>query len=214
MENKGSGLSGETFSVWRGPDAEETKEGCRGENMEREKPGERELQVLLVCCLVLSLASSAVAGEWGLFVGAGGGNCESVTGDVSLQHRFEPLYESSGLMLYPAVELSVHVWRHSSDEETLGGTLAGGFVLVFPREGAWRPYVSATLGGSFLSDDDFGSHDLGGIFQFRSKGALGIQFGRDYRHSIQVDAAHFSNAGFHDRNSGFNMFGCSYGFRF
>ena len=60
----------------------------------------------------------------------------------------------------------------------------------------------------------FASHSLGCNFQFRTKGSAGIRFGESYRHDVQVDVAHFSNAGLNNHNSGFNTYGVSYGFRF
>ena len=48
---------------------------------------------------------------------------------------------------------------------------------------------------------------------FYGNGA-GIRFGESYRHDVQVDVAHFSNAGLNNHNSGFNTYGVSYGFRF
>ena len=68
------------------------------------------------------------------------------------------------------------------------------------------------LGG--LSDNKIASHSLGCNFQFRTKGSAGIRFGESYRHDVQVDMAHFSNAGLNNHNSGFNTYGVSYGFRF
>ena len=55
---------------------------------------------------------------------------------------------------------------------------------------------------------------LGCLFQFRSKGSVGLRFGDMFRHSIQFDVAHFSNAGLGSHNSGFNTYGLTYGFRF
>lgn len=167
-----------------------------------------------VLVLILVTACSASAGDWSLYAGAGGGNCKTVTGDMSLRYTFEALYGNEALEIRPLVEGSGVYWHHDADDDEWGGGLSGGFRMVFFRDGQWMPYVSGTFGAFLISDDEFGSHNMGGGFQFRSKGALGIQFGEAYRHSVQVDAAHFSNAGIYDENSGFNTFGITYGFRF
>ena len=174
-------------------------------------PSGRALSALLA---VLCMISSARAGDWWLFVGAGRGNCESVTSDVGLRRMFSPLYKSEAMVLAPLVETSAMLWRHNSEEEAWGGGASAGLMLILYREGFWRLYLSGTVGGFVLSEDEFGTHDMGGLFQFRSKGSLGVQLGEKFRHSLQLDAAHISNAGIYDRNSGFNTFGISYGFRF
>lgn len=176
----------------------------------------RSAKVLSALAVVLSMAAHAhaEAGDWWMFVGAGRGNCESVTGDVGVRRTFSPLYEGETWELTPLAEVSAMLWHHNSDENVWSGGVSVGLLLIVYREGAWRPYASGTVGGFLLSDDEFGTHDMGGRFQFRSKGALGIQFGESFRHSLQLEAAHISNAGIYDRNSGFNTFGVSYGFRF
>ena len=70
------------------------------------------------------------------------------------------------------------------------------------------------LGGLMCRGVSAASHSLGCNFQFRTKGSAGIRFGESYRHDVQVDVAHFSNAGLNNHNSGFNTYGVSYGFRF
>ncbi len=174
----------------------------------------RAVRVLSAFFIALCMVSSAEAGDWWVFLGAGGGNGESVTGDVGLRRTFSPLYENDAMALSPLAEVSASVWRHDADDEIWSGGASVGLLLVFYREGCWRPYASATVGGVVLSGDRFGTHDMGGRFQFRSKGVLGVQFGEDFRHSLQLDAAHISNAGIYGSNSGFNVFGVSYGFRF
>ena len=156
----------------------------------------------------------AQAGNWSLWTNVGAGDSSSITGDITLRYAFSPLYQNSSIKLRPLGEASAVYWQHETDNDEWGGGLSVGLQLVFFRNGSWRPYFSGVIGGFLVSDNDFGSQHLGGVFQFRSKAALGFQFGQDFKHRIQIDAAHFSNAGIYDRNSGFNTFGISYGFRF
>ncbi|MDE5681108.1 MAG: acyloxyacyl hydrolase [Mailhella sp.] len=105
---------------------------------------------------------------------------------MTLRKTFDCIYENDMFFLYPLAEVSLHYWRHSSDADDFGGTLAGGGTAVFKRDGIWRP----------------------------SKIGAGIQFGENFRHSVQFDFAHFSNAGINDHNSGINTCCVSYGFQF
>lgn len=174
----------------------------------------RSAKVLPALVVALGMTASAEAGDWWMLFGAGLGNCESVTGDVGVRRTFSPLYEGESWELTPLAEVSAMLWHQNSEENVWSGGVSAGLMMTAHREGVWRPYVSGTVGGFLLSDDEFGTHDMGGRFQFRSKGALGVQFGEAFRHSLQLEAAHVSNAGIYDENSGFNTFGMSYGFRF
>lgn len=176
-------------------------------------------KIALFAFMVMSLAmvrpASSLANDWWIFVGAGTGTEDAAVGDLTLRTTFDFFnYENDWISIQPLAELSLNYWHHNSDDEILGGTLSGGLLLVFPREGWWRPYISGTFGGSFQGGTSIGTHDLGQHFQFRSKAALGVQFGETFRHSLQIDAAHFSHAHMNNDNDGFNMFMVSYGFRF
>lgn len=171
-------------------------------------------KIFLCLFIFIGAPSHALAGDWWLFASTGGSNCGAVTADLTVRRTFDSIYDNDTLSIFPLVELSVNYVRRSSDIDFWGGTLSGGGLAVFNREGAWRPYVSATFGGAFLSETRFYYKNFGISFQFRSKGAVGIQFGEDFRHSIQADFAHFSNGGINAHNSGINTYCISYGFRF
>lgn len=173
-----------------------------------------KLVSFLLFFLLLGLPCSAFCGEWWVFAGAGLGDSDSSVGDITLRRTFDSVYENDTLMLLPLAEVSVNYWHHNSEDNLFGGTLSGGLWMIFRSEQSWRPYLSATVGGSLISENNIGSKRLGQSFQFRSKGAVGIQFGQDFRHSLQVDFAHYSNGGMNDDNTGFNAFAVSYGYRF
>ena len=171
-------------------------------------------KIFLVLCLCCFIPSQAFSGEWWLFASVGTGDCKSAVIDMTLRKTFDCIYENDMFFLYPLAEVSLHYWRHSPDADDFGGTLAGGGTAVFFFFCMWRPYLSAAFGGSFLSDTRFDDKNFGMSFQFRSKAGAGIQFGENFRHSVQFDFAHFSNAGISDHNSGINTYCVSYGFRF
>ena len=112
----------------------------------------------------------------------------------------------------PILEAPGVYWQNTCD--SIAGGLSFGLIVNFWREGSWHPYISGSIGGFILPNNRMGSHDLGCNFRFRTKGSLGISLGQERRHGVQVDVAHFSNAGLGSSNSGFNVFGVSYGFRF
>lgn len=172
------------------------------------------LCVMAVCCLAVYHADYAQANDWWIFVGAGTGTEDAAVGDLTLRTTFDSFYENDWVSVQPLAEISLNYWHHDSDDEIVGGTLSGGLLVVFQREGWWRPYVSGTFGGRMQGGHIIGTHDLGQSFQFRSKAAVGVQFGETFRHSLQLDAAHFSHAHMNNDNDGFNMFMVSYGFRF
>ena len=174
----------------------------------------RKVLPILVVCVVLIWAIPASAGWWEFQANVGGGDSETVTAGLSVRHVFEPLYENNTLELRPLVEGSGDFWKHNTDDDEWCAGVAGGLLLVFLRDGCWRPYLSGAFGAFLISDDEFADRAMGGLFQFRSKGAFGIQFGADFRHSIQIDAAHYSNGSIYDENKGFNSYGVTYGIRF
>lgn len=172
------------------------------------------LFAVMLFSIVMFRADDAQANDWWIFAGAGIGTEDGSVGDLTLRTTFDSFYDNDWFSVQPLAEFSLNYWHHDSDDEILGATLSGGLLLVFQREGWWRPYISGTFGGSFQGGHTIGTHDLGQSFQFRSKGALGVQFGETFRHSLQVDAAHFSHAHMNNDNDGYNMFMVSYGFRF
>ena len=170
-------------------------------------------QLLLTAAVLCLFCIPCFAGEWSVSLGMNGGDADTITGDLSLRYTLNPFYGNDMLEIRPLIECAGVYWKRDHDA-IWGGGIAGGAVVDFWREGSWRPYVSGSFGGFMLSDNKIASHSLGCNFQFRTKGSAGIRFGESYRHDVQVDVAHFSNAGLNNHNSGFNAYGVSYGFRF
>ena len=170
-------------------------------------------QLLLTAAVLCLFCIPCFAGEWSVSLGMNGGDADTITGDLSLRYTLNPFYGNDMLEIRPLIECAGVYWKRDHDA-IWGGGIAGGAVVDFWREGSWRPYVSGSFGGFMLSDNKIASHSLGCNFQFRTKGSAGIRFGESYRHDVQVDVAHFSNAGLNNHNSGFKTYGVSYGFRF
>lgn len=170
-------------------------------------------QLMIMAALLCLFCAPSFAGEWSVALGLNGGDSDTITGDLGLRYTLDPFYGNGTLEIRPLIECAGVYWKR--DHEAIwGGGIAGGAVIDFWREGSWRPYLAGTLGGFLLSDNTIASHDLGCNFQFRTKGSAGIRFGESFRHDVQIDVAHFSNAGLNSHNSGFNTYGVSYGFRF
>ena len=170
-------------------------------------------QLLLTAAVLCLFCIPCFAGEWSVSLGMNGGDADTITGDLSLRYTLNPFYGNDMLEIRPLIECAGVYWKRDHDA-IWGGGIAGGAVVDFWREGSWRPYVSGSFGGFMLSDNKIASHSLGCNFQFRTKGSAGIRFGESYRHDVQVDVAHFSNAGLNNHNSGLSTYGVSYGFRF
>ena len=172
------------------------------------------LTVLLTVILCWGIAwTPAEAGEWDLLLGFNWGDSSTLNGDLTLRRSFDPLYAGDVIEISPFVEGSGVYW-HNDEDSIVGAGAAVGLTVSFWRTGAVSPFIAGSFGGFLLSDDTISSRDLGCLFQFRSKGSIGLRFGNLFRHSIQFDVAHFSNAGLSSHNAGFNTYGVAYGFRF
>lgn len=170
-------------------------------------------RIMIMAALLCLFCLPSFAGDWSVSFGVNGGDSDTITGDLGLRYTMNPFYENEMLEIRPIIEADGVYWKRDHDE-IWGGGVAGGAVVDFWREGSWRPYLAGTFGGFLLSDNKIASHDLGCNFQFRTKGSVGVRFGESYRHDVQIDVAHFSNAGLNNHNSGFNTYGVSYGFQF
>lgn len=170
--------------------------------------------VVLCLCTIMLNPYQAFCGEWWVFADAGTGSDSAVVCDLTLRRTFDPFYENNTLSVSPLAELSLGYWHEDSDDSVFNATLAGGLLVTFQNFETFRPYISGAFGGTLISDKSISDHEMGQNFQFRSKGSLGVQFGGDFRHSVQLDIAHFSNASMNNDNDGFNTLTISYGYRF
>lgn len=172
----------------------------------------RKVPLMLLLFSILTFRTASAQGiELG--GGVGMGELDAVVGEIYIGYEFSPFVSWEDWSLQPLVRLSGMVWSNESD--SLGAAfLSAGLVLSMPGGDLWRPYVAATVGGGVISEDDFDSKHLGGPFQFRDSLALGIRFGEELRHKLEITGSHYSNAGIYDRNQGYDSVGLSYGYVF
>lgn len=166
---------------------------------------------------VISLwACPALAGDGAgpsVNLGLAAGDGSSVVYDLGATYTFEPWFEGEFMRLSPLLEASAFYW-HKGHEDLWGGGLATGFNLQFNCIGQIRPFVTASIGLAWLSDNSFDSRKFGGATQFRSRGIAGVSFGEAWRHSLGIAYTHYSNASMHSDNAGFNSVGVIYSYRF
>ena len=74
--------------------------------------------------------------------------------------------------------------------------------------------MSATFSPKQLLQSIFDGLARGDGRQFRDSLALGIRFGEELRHKLEITGSHYSNAGIYDRNQGYDSVGLSYGYVF
>ena len=170
----------------------------------------------LVAMLFLSPLWAYAEGSSNEFMfGAGLGQASSSAWDASLRHNFSPWLENSVVRLAPFAEASGTYLYVNSNDDMWAASVAGGLKLsILTDISSIRPYLSGSFGGSFLSEHMLSSRNLGQRFQFRSRGALGIDFGEDYRHAIEVNTSHYTNSGMDRHNASYSNIGVMYGYKF
>ncbi len=88
-----------------------------------------------------------------------------------------------------------------------------------PLMGTWTPFAEAGIGLSYLSGDtlhakDDDPVDLGMRLQFEDRIGFGFTFGDQQQYQIILRAFHYSNAGLHSENDGFNLQEIAFGYTF
>lgn len=167
----------------------------------------------LVVCLSVGFAGSAFAANTSVGFGAARGEGSSTAYTLSVNQLYEPWFASSVVELAPTAELAGHYWKKGSDD-VWGASIAPGLRMTLFSDGAFNPYIGASLGGAFLSERDMGSRDFGSHALFKTKGVLGVEFGETNRHRIQGEYTHYSNWGIANTDDGYDTIGGSYSFSF
>jgi hypothetical protein len=169
---------------------------------------------LIVCGLWLAwgFAPRASAVEPSLLIGTGQGS--SWTVDFRLGETFLPIMAEPGYELAPFVN-GGGTWWHRSGENVYGLVSALGLRLdFFPESPAIAPYVSASAGPSWISNDEFADRQLGNHFIFNTQGALGLRFGSRLQHDVALNATWYSNAGLFKEDDGYRSMSLSYNYWF
>ncbi len=175
----------------------------------------KHCKLLCALLLVASLSAAGVCGaaETTVQLGVAVGNDSAMAYTLQVRQAYEPWIGNSAVELKPIAELAGFVWTKSDD--TVGGvSLAPGLMLTLFSNASFQPYLSGSVGGAAITDDKLHNRDLGSHFLFKSKAALGVEFGESLRHRIQGEYTNYSNWGLSDTNDGFNTYGISYGYSF
>lgn len=91
--------------------------------------------------------------------------------------------------------------------------LAPVFVLSFPIQASWTPYVEAGIGVSYFTKTDLDhDRDLGSKFQFEDRLGAGVRFASGSEVGLRV--YHYSNAGLKNPNNGIETTALHYRYSF
>jgi hypothetical protein len=160
-------------------------------------------------------ASAVSAATTSVGLGAARGESSSMAYSVNVTQKYDPLVSNDVIDLAPLAELGAHAWVPDGDDETVyGGFLAPGLRFTLNTTTFIRPYLEGSVGGTVNSDDRFRSRRLGSHVLFRSRGAVGVNFGDEFRHRLQGDYIHYSTWGLTTHNDGYGTWGVSYGYAF
>ncbi|MDR1685046.1 MAG: acyloxyacyl hydrolase [Desulfovibrio sp.] len=174
--------------------------------------------IVIICAGLAALmvtASAVSAATTSVGLGAAGGESSSMAYSVNVTQKYEPLVSNDVIDLAPLAELGAHVWVPDGDDETVyGGFLAPGLRFTLNTTASVRPYLEGSVGGAVNSDDKFRNRRLGSHALFRSRGAVGVNFGEEFRHRLQGDYIHYSTWGLTKHNDGHGTWGVSYGYAF
>jgi len=107
-------------------------------------------------------------------------------------------------------EGGIHFWtRH--DDDVLG--LAFSPVLTYNFDKVHPglvPYVEGGIGGAYISETSMGDRNFSTHFQFENRIGLGLRFGEEYRHDVNLRYMHYSNAAIETPNDGMDFLFLSY----
>lgn len=159
------------------------------------------------------MAKPAIGAHTAVEMSIAHGQSSSVAYNLGIKQTYEPWISSSLLELTPTAYLGGHVWDRSSDT-TWGATVAPGLVLNLFTTSDFTPYLAGSVGGTVISDDDFGPRDFGSHVLFMTKGAAGVQFGEGRRHRVQGEYTNYSTWGLTSKDDGYSTVGVSYGYSF
>ena len=152
---------------------------------------------------------------------------------VSLFSNWETRWLNAGnWYLGGYFDLSINHWESRLSSKNPGVSVKGkdhvnaiAFSPVFrlsrhePWFSTWTPFVEAGVGLSYLSGDtlrakDNDPVDLGMRLQFEDRIGVGFTFGNRQQYQIIFRAFHYSNAGLHSENDGFNLHEIAFAYSF
>ena len=171
----------------------------------------RLLSAVLFCLLTFS--ATAHASNTSVTGNIGFGDDSTKTYTLSIHQQYEPWFSNSLGELKPTAELGGTYWDNT-DGSLFGAYLTPGVVFTMFTNSSIQPYLAGSVGGILLTEDHIDDRELGSNALFRTKGAVGVQFGDGMQHRIQGDYTHHSTWGLSDKDDGFSTYGVSYGYSF
>lgn len=159
------------------------------------------------------MSKSALGAHTAVEAGAAAGESGSIAYNLGVKQTYDPWLSNELLEITPTAYLGGHVWDRSNDT-VWGATLAPGLVLSMFTTSDITPYLAGSLGGTVISDSNFGPRDLDSNLLFMTKGAAGVQFGESRQHRIQGEYTNYSTWGLTSNDDGYSTVGLSYGYSF
>lgn len=188
----------------------------------------KKLFSIMFFCAVIFSGVNAHALDHALKLDVGLGDRHSMAVDLYWQQTWSPWLEGGGFALSPITGVGALLWtdldgndyfwvekgKIGKGADTVWGVFGMlGLKLTYTGEHL-QPFVAISSGPSYVSENEFVERDMGGHFIFNNRVMLGFSFGKNFRHEVSFQFAHFSNAGIYKHNRGLNTFSMAYGFTF
>jgi len=170
----------------------------------------------LVLIAALLFAQTALAAQTTVGGTVSRGESDSMAYSLDVTQSYEPWISNEICQLAPLAELGGHAWTpDDSDDDTVWGAHLGvGVRFTLFTNKILRPFLEGTVGGAVNSEDNMGPRDLGSNVLFRTRGAVGLNFGESYQHTVRGDVVHHTTWGLTNTDDGYTNYGLSYGYSF
>lgn len=167
------------------------------------------LASMLTGCLVFETAQA-----WDHEVSFGYGRSKEINYDYYNSGFFlnGKLYKFNAIdkTLIFTIDASVAHWNASTEKNKTLNTaaLSGAFRAYFiaPENRAFNPYLTASFGPAYLSQNKFGEREQAAHFSFQTTLGFGTEIlQKDHGFDIGLQLAHYCNAGLFNPNRGINI---------
>jgi len=170
--------------------------------------------VCIVACLLFVTSALAHAGDTVVEANVAVGQEDSIAYQVGVRQDFDPLYEGETFDLTPSLGINGHAWVPDHGDTIWGATVPLGMRFRMFTSAGFRPYLSGSIGPTFLSDDELDNRDLGSRVLIMTRGAVGVNFGDSLQHRVEGVYTHHSTWGIANTDPGYDTVGVSYGYSF
>ncbi len=170
--------------------------------------------IISLLCLLLLSSGLAIASEVVVSGSISRGQSDSMAYQLGVAQVYDPWVSTEVFDLTPSLGLAGHAWAPDHGDTIWGATIPLGLRFRLVTSSSFRPYLSGTIGPTFLSDDKLDDRDLGSRVLIMSGGNLGVDFGETLQHRIEGQYRHYSTWGITSTDPGYNTYGLSYGYSF